>query len=95
MNYRSSYLNSGHYATFICDEECFMTEFNDIRVSLPKIRFESTRSKEDTHTLFYLREDKIDVSLQKVAIPSLEVSKLGTINNILLGQKAILYTLIK
>ena len=95
MNYRSSHLNSGHYATFICDEEYYMTEFNDITVSLPKIRFESTRSKEDTHTLFYLREDKIDVSLQKVAIPSLEVSKLRTIKDILLGQKAMLYTLTK
>ena len=95
MNYRGSYLNSGHYTTFICDEECYMTEFNDITVSLSKIRFESTRSKEDTHTLFYLREDKTDVSLQKVAIPSLEVSKLRTIKDILLGQKAMLYTLTK
>ena len=95
MNYRSSHLNSGHYAAFICDEECYMTEFNDITVSLPKIRFESTRSKEDTHTLFYLREDKTDVSLQKVAIPSLEVSKLRTIKDLLLGQKAMLYTLTK
>ena len=35
MNYRGSYLNSGHYAIFICDEECYMTEFNDTKVSLP------------------------------------------------------------
>ena len=69
---------------FICDEECYMTEFNDTRVSLPEIRFENTRSKEDTSTLFYIREGKIDVSLQKDAIPPLEVSKLRTVNDILL-----------
>ena len=81
INYRGSYLNSGHYVTYICDEECYMTEFNDTTVSLPEIRFENTRSKEDTRTLFYLREDKIDVSLQKDGIPPLEVSKLRTIND--------------
>ena len=95
INYRGSYLNSGHYATFICDEECYMTEFNDSRVSLPEIRFENTRSKEDTHTLLNIREDKIDVSPQKDAIPLLEVSKLRTITDILLGQKAMINTLIK
>ena len=57
-----------------------MTKFKDTRVRL----FEKTRSKEDTHTLFYLREDKIDVSLEKDTIPPLEVSKLRTINDILL-----------
>ena len=61
-----------------------MTEFNDTRVSLPEIRFENTHSKEDTSTLFYIREGKIDVSLQKDAIPPLEVSKLRTVNDILL-----------
>ena len=95
MNYRSSYLNSGYYVTYICDKECYMTEFNDTRVSLPEIRFENTCSKEDIHTLFYLREDKFDVSLQKDAIAPLEVSKLRTINDILLEQKAIINTLIK
>ena len=95
INYRGSYLNSGHYAAFICDEECYITEFNDSRVSLPEIRFENTRSKEDTHTLSNIREDKIDVSPQKDAIPPLEVSKLRTINDILLGQKAMINTLIK
>ena len=49
INYRGSYLNSGHYVTYICDEECYMTEFNDTRVSLPEIRFKNTRSKEDAH----------------------------------------------
>ena len=68
-----------------------MTKFKDTRVRL----FEKTRSKEDTHTLFYLREDKIDVSLEKDTVPSLEISKLRTINDILLGQKAMINTLIK
>ena len=95
INYRGSYLNSGHYVRFICDDECYMIEFNDTRVSLPEIRFENTRSKKDTHALFYIREDKIDVLLQKDAIPPLEVSKLRTINDILLGQKAMINTLIK
>ena len=72
-----------------------MTEFNDTRVSLPEIRFENTHSKEDTSTLFYIREGKIDVSLQKDAIPPLEVSKLRTVNDILLLQKAMINTLIK
>ena len=72
-----------------------MTEFNDTRVSLPEIRFENTRSKEDTHTLFYTREDKIDVSLEKDTILSLKDSKLRTINDILLGQKAMINTLMK
>ena len=84
INYRGSYLNSEHYVVFTCDEECYMTEFNDTRVSLPEIRFENTRSKETTSTLFYIREGKIDVSLQKDAIPPLEVSKLKTVNDILL-----------
>ena len=84
INYRGSYLNSEHYVVFTCDEECYMTEFNDTRVSLPEIRFENTRSKETTSTLFYIREGKIDVSLQKDAIPPLEVSKLRTVNDILL-----------
>ena len=95
INYCGSYLNSGYDATFICDEECYMTEFDDTRISLPEIRFENTSSEEDTHTLFYLRQDKIDVLLQKETIRSLEVSKLRTMNDILLGQKAIIYTLIK
>ena len=51
------------------------------------------RSEVDTHTLFYIREDKIDESLQKDAIPSLEISKFRTINDILLGQKAMINTL--
>ena len=72
-----------------------MTEFNNnTRISLPEIRFENTRSNEDTHTLFYIRQNKIDVSLEKDAIP-LEVSKLRTINEILLGQKAMINILIK
>ena len=95
INYCGSYLNSGYYATFICDEECYKTEFDDTRVSLPEIRFENTGSEEDTHTLFYLRQDKIDVLLPKDAIRSLEVSKLRAMNDILLGQKTIIYTLIK
>ena len=96
INYCGSYLNSGYYATFICDEECYKTEFVDTRgVSLPEIRFENTGSEEDTHTLFYLRQDKIDVLLQKDAIRSLEFSKSRAMNDILLGQKAIIYTLIK
>ena len=85
INYRGSYINSGHYVTFMCDEECYMTEFNGTRVSLYEIKFESIRSKKDTNTLFYLREDKTDVSLQKDVIPPLEVSKLGTTNDALLG----------
>ena len=72
-----------------------MTKFNDTRVSLTEIKFENTPSKEDTRTLFSLREDKIDVSRQKDAIPPLEVSKLRTVNDILLGQKAMINTLIK
>ena len=84
INYRGSYLNFEHYVVFICEEECYMTQFNDTRVSLPEIRFENTRSKEDTSTLFYIREGKIDVSLQKDAIPPLEVSKLRTVNDILI-----------
>ena len=57
-----------HYITFICDKECY-----DTRISLPEIRFENTRSMEDTLTLFCIREDKIDVSLEKDVIPSLEL----------------------
>ena len=49
-----------------------MTKFNDTRISLPKIRLENIRSMEDTLTLFCIREDKIDMSLEKDAIPSLE-----------------------
>ena len=49
-----------------------MTKFNDTRISLPEIRFENIRSMEDTLTLFCIREDKIDVSLEKDVIPSLE-----------------------
>ena len=74
INYRDSYLNSGHYVAFICAEECYMTEFDNARVSLPEIRFENTRSREDTHTLFHISEDKIDVSLQKDAIPNLSLT---------------------
>ena len=50
---------------------------------------------EESHTLFYLREDKIGMPLQNDAISSLEVSKLRTMNDILLGQKTMIYTLIK
>ena len=46
---------------YLWDEKCYMTEFNDTRVSFSEIRFENTRSEEDTHTLFNIREDKIDV----------------------------------
>ena len=71
-----------------------MTKFNDTRVSLAEIRFEKTRSIRSRHPyIIYIREDKIDVSLQKDAIPSLEISKFRTINDILLGQKAMINTL--
>ena len=44
------------------------------------------RSELDTHALFYIREDKINVS-------SLEISKFRTINDILLGQNTMINTL--
>ena len=58
-NYRGPYLDSVHYVnTFICDEERYMTKFNDIRVSLAEIRFEKTRSIRIRHPCIILHKGR-------------------------------------
>ena len=53
INYRGSYLNSGLYVMYICDRECYMTEFNDTRVSLhqqqPNKCIEKTKRYKSMH----------------------------------------------